>query len=321
MKLNAFITGGGGDVSSGIIDCLRRADLDIDIFIGSSTLEIPEKYLGEKVIELPLVEDESYISTLTKSLKNLDIDLFIPAIDSEISKVAERKDEIEKNGSVKVCVCNIEMAKIFSDKYETYVFLKKNGFPVPRTELLDSRTLEFFLKAVDFPFIAKPRSGGGSLGVIEVTNSENLQAIIDLPGYVIQEKLSTSIGEYTAGFYLGIDLEVKGLCVLERILRKGSTMYAERIFNSEIEEQLERLIVMMNISHGNIQFTIENGLVVPFEINPRFSGSTYIQREAFNGPEHYVRERILGQRIEKQKNSIPIRAVRRSNIEFLESQI
>ena len=321
MSLNAFITGGGGDVSSGIVACLRETDLDINFFIGSSTLEIPEKYMGENIVELPLVEHESYMPALITSLKDLDIDFFVPAIDGEISKIAEQRDEIEKNAHVKVCVCDFETAQIFSDKFKTSVFLKNHGFPVPRTELLNGQTLQTFEKEVKFPFIAKPRIGGGSLGVIEVADMDQLKTIANLPDYVIQEKLSTSTGEYTAGFYLGKDSEVKGLCVLRRILRKGSTMYAERVLNSQIEEQLEKMILSMSISHGNIQFTIENGLVVPFEINPRFSGSTFVQREAFNGPENYVRERVLGQRVEKRSNSIPIRAVRQTSITFLESTI
>lgn len=59
----------------------------------------------------------------------------------------------------------------------------------------------------------------------------------------------------------------------------------------EIREQAERIaIVLGSVGPINVQGRMRNGVLLPFEINPRFSASTYLRTLAgFNEIDVYLR--------------------------------
>ena len=112
---------------------------------------------------------------------------------------------------------------------------------------------------------------------------------------MVQEYIPEDEGEYTIGVLSFPDTEVLGSIVMKRIFNSKlsvayrgksgliSSGYSQGLIyrNREIEKQAIEIAKAIG-SKGpiNIQGRIRNGKIVPFEINPRFSASTYLRAMA-----------------------------------------
>ena len=316
-RIKVLVSGGGGDVANALIDCFSKSNLDLEVSIASSSESALFTYYADHHVLLPKVGTDRYVVSLIETLRNLSIDIFFPTIASEIALVAAHADEIQGRTGSMVFVGKKDLVETFSDKYATVNFLQAHNFPSPATVLLDeSLNLKAFMELVGFPFIAKPRFGNGSKGVYKVRNEQDLAQVDGLSGYILQEMLPIAAGEFTAGIYVGLKQQVLGICVLKRLLDRGSTVVGQRILDSDLEIQLESIALQTKLPYVNIQFALKDNIVVPFEINPRFSGTTFMQSIAFNAPEIAIKEWVLGERLEASKNTISFSARRMNRIEF-----
>lgn len=143
-----------------------------------------------------------------------------------------------------------------------------------------------------FPYILKSRTGCGSKEVLQLENKEQVENVNFSSDKIIQEKLAGD--EYTAGVYLGKDKKVKGICIFKRKLKCGSTNFAERIIDKNMESYLSLIATKLGLDYVNIQFRLKNGLPCPFEFNGRFSGTTGMISRIFNAPEMWLKENLLG---------------------------
>lgn len=118
-----------------------------------------------------------------------------------------------------------------------------------------------------------------------------------------QEWLDPAQGEFTTGVYLGDDGDVKGTCTFRRQLRHGSTFIAERIIDLQLEQPLEDMARALGMKYLNIQSMRRGDKLIPFEFNGRLSGSTAMITRVFNAPEMFIRERLLGEKVDRIFNS------------------
>jgi carbamoyl-phosphate synthase large subunit len=316
-RLNVLISGGGGDVADATLDCLKVSTLNLNIVIASSNRNALLTYDANGLVQLPEVSSPKYLSALIKALKFLEIDIFFPTVASEMLFIAMHVQEIELQTGTKVFVGQDAMVKTFSDKYATVEFLRQNNFAYPDTCLFeDSENDMALLKRPQYPLIAKPRFGNGSKGFLIVRDRNDLSQIDRSVDYVLQEMLPVSDGEFTAGVYVAKRKTVVGVCILKRLLNNGSTVIAERILDRRVETQLENIAICANIPYVNIQFALKENVVVPFEINPRFSGTTFMQVKVLNAPEMAIKEQVLNLELEVSKNAHVYRAQRKKVIEF-----
>jgi carbamoyl-phosphate synthase large subunit len=196
-----------------------------------------------------------------------------------------------------ICVVANDAAivDLFSDKKATFNELQKHGIPIPKT--VELRNVDD-LVVVGLPCIVKPATGtGGSTSVFfAVTNEEALiyADYIRRNGSVpiAQEYVSDEEGEFTIGVLSLPDRRLVGSIALRRVLdAKLSVLYRGRggVISSgysqgyidqypDLCRQAERIADLIN-SRGpvNIQGRVRNGIFMPFEINPRFSASTYLR--------------------------------------------
>jgi carbamoyl-phosphate synthase large subunit len=294
MMVRALVSGVGGDVAQGVIRCLSNSELDIHTYKISSTLDDSWLYIDDNSFLCPHVEEERYVTFLIDFIKEHEIDIFFPCIDSEILAISLNKQRIENETSATVFVDNIEKIRVCDDKLLTARFLEENGFKFPKTVSLTS------YKEIEFPLIVKQRTGCGSREVYLVNSDKELETFEENDNYILQEYLEDP--EYTAGLYLGDDGEVKGRCIFKRQLRNGSTYTAERINNPFYEEALTAIAKSIGLKYTNIQFRLKDGEVCPFEINSRFSGTTGIIGRVFNAPEMAIKEKVLNRKINKVVN-------------------
>jgi carbamoyl-phosphate synthase large subunit len=200
--------------------------------------------------------------------------------------------------------------------------LKQHGFPVPKTVVLDSIA---DLRRVDFfPAILKPYvNGGGSSHTYLIQDAEELKLFCRyLLKYglklMVQEYIGTGEGEYTVGVLSDPQGAVMTTVGIRRFVSFG---LSNRMRVRSRSKKGETLIVSSGISQGviigdrtilnqcrniarallstgplNIQCRVVKGKVYTFEINPRFSGTSYMRALAgINEPDLWIRRCLLGE--------------------------
>jgi len=286
--INVLVSGVGGDVAQGVIRCLDKSDLQLQIFKISSSVDDSWLYVDDNSFICPTIY-EGYIQYLIKFINKYQIDIFFPCIDLEIPVISENKDKIEAETSCKVFVDDFYKIQICNDKYMTAKYLEDFSLPHPETDLVAT------VEHNKFPVIIKSREGCGSKDIHLINSKEEIKPFLNNKDYIIQEYLEGD--EYTAGVYLGDDNKIKGVCILKRTLKDGSTYTAERILDLQLEEEIATIATHVRMKYLNIQFRLKNGKVCPFELNGRFSGTTGIISNVFNAPEMAIKELVLKQKI------------------------
>lgn len=182
-----------------------------------------------------------------------------------------------------------------SDKAKTFAQLAEHGIPVPRTiSIADEQDLE----QIGFPCIVKPAIGsGGSAAVFFAVNADEAMTYADFirrsgSSPIAQEYVHDEEGEFTIGVLSLPDGRVAGSIALRRTLdAKLSVAYRGRggLISSGYTQghigeyrdlcgQAEKIAEAIG-SRGpiNVQGRVRDGVLLPFEINPRFSASTYLR--------------------------------------------
>jgi len=282
--INVSVSGVGGDVGQGVIRCLNKSDLELRIFKISSSVNDSWLYLDNDCFISPTIY-EDYISYLIKFINTHKIDIFFPCIDLEIPIISKNKDKIQSKTSCKVFVDDYHKIQICNDKYMTARYLEDFSLSCPETDLITT------IDHNKFPVIIKSREGCGSKDIHLIYSKEEIRPFLNNKDYIIQEYLDGD--EYTAGVYLGEDNRIKGVCILKRTLKDGSTYTAERVLDLQLEEEIAAIASHVRMKYLNIQFRLKNGKVCPFELNGRFSGTTGIISNVFNAPEMAIKELVL----------------------------
>ena len=144
------------------------------------------------------------------------------------------------------------------------------------------------------------------------------------PQFVVQEYVGTAAQEYTVGVLFGADGTFLNSIAVKRSIGTALTVRTSVPNRTGRDELGPNLIVSSGISQGtvgtwpavtrpceeiaaalgpcapvNIQCRLVDGDVVPFEINPRFSGTTSLRAMAgYNEPDVLIRREVLGEEIE-----------------------
>jgi carbamoyl-phosphate synthase large subunit len=311
MTIKVLISGVGGDVGQGVFKALSSSKLDIEIYTTCISEHSSWLYINEKSFIAPLSADEEYIPFLIRLIKRFGIKVFFPTVDREIIKIAREKTYIENETGALVFVDDMEKVITCDDKLKTSCFLKENGFAYPYSVDADNIVaINDLISNQGFPLIVKKRNGKGSEDIFKVKNDTELNNHLNDSGFMVQEWLDPLQGEYTSGIYLGDDGEIKGLCTFRRKLKGGSTYIAERIIDSQLERPLESIARVLGMKYVNIQSMRKGNKLIPFEFNGRLSGTTAIVSKVFNAPEMFIRERLLGERLERIENKVSFVAMR-----------
>lgn len=267
--LRFLITGIGGDVAQGISKVIRESFSDVMI-LGS---DVGEKHAGILFVEtfrlVPSANSNTYISTIASLVNEFNIDILIPTSEPEIEVLSGFPD------SEFPCTILTPGRKVVNyclDKFETNQFLMSIGLDVPWTIKSENDLPK------DYPCIFKGSKGAGSkLLYIVVDQAEAKYLAQKHIGTIFQELLLPEDKEITCAVYRSSSGEVSILQLL-RSLVGGATSWARVVFEPEVErvcrlvaEELE-LIGSMNIQ---LRLTADGPRI--FEINPRFSSTTYMR--------------------------------------------
>ncbi len=285
MKSNILITGTGSLIGQAIIKSINFSEIrDKITLVGCDYFpNTVGSFWCDKNYVLPdllnPLEIENWKNAIINIVMKSEVRIIFVGVDFELAFFADLKAELKEKYECTVIVSNKKVIEIGNDKYKTYEFLLEHGIRAPRTYLLE----EMEDSKLDYPFILKPRNGARSRGVEIVKGVEsylNLYEKYKDKNYIAQELIGTCDTEYTCGI-----LCWDGVCIdniiLKRVLKEGNTIYAEYSGNSEtkIKEYIKCIgDALKPYGSCNLQLrTDKDGIPYLFEINPRFSGTTYMR--------------------------------------------
>jgi carbamoyl-phosphate synthase large subunit len=171
---------------------------------------------------------------------------------------------------------------------------------------------------VPHPCIVKPATGsGGSRLVFLATSAAESEAYVGLltalgQTALVQEYVPLDEGEFTIGVLSLADGSVFGSVAMQRLFHAKlsvlfetaaglvSSGYSQGLIDefADLRAEAEQIAAALgSVGPLNIQARRRGGRLIPFEINPRFSASTYLRALAgFNEVDICLRHRLGGER-------------------------
>ena len=266
--------------------------------------------LCDKTVRVSL---NRYIDHLVEISRDEHVQAIVPGAEEPMRLITAEAGRFSREG-IRLAMNSQEVVNRLADKERCFIELQHLGIAIPRTVAATEPTM---LDRVPFPCIIKPSvESGGSSFVFFARNREeaNLYATyLKVAGKrpIAQEYIAHTNGEFTVGVLSGLDGTVLGVIAMERafpaklsIALKGddfliSSGFSQGHFNqypSVCETARAIALAVGSVGPLNIQGRVDKaGRFLPFEINPRFSATTYLRALAgFNEVDHFIR-RLMGE--------------------------
>jgi len=244
-----------------------------------------------------IIDRDNYVKDVIDACKAVEATFLVPGGEEPMLLLGEASEMLSSNG-ITLLGNSKRVISLFSNKDETFKTLASLGIAVPKTTSITShKDIEY----VGLPCIVKPSTGsGGSANVFYATSVDEAfmyATYIQNGGGkpIAQEYISEEEGEFTVGVLSLPTKEVVGEIALKRSLKsklslsyndrggKISSGYSQGYIGEYVElcSQASAIATLIG-SEGpiNIQGRVRDGILIPFEINPRFSASTYLRAMA-----------------------------------------
>lgn len=207
-----------------------------------------------------------------------------------------------------------KVVELCSDKGRLFDRLRELGLPMPFTATVrDVRDLP----DLPGPLVVKPALGsGGSSLVFLAADRDEAAAQVALilrnrEAAIVQEYVPDDEGEFTVGVLHLPDGSLAGSIALRRLFHTKlsvalrsplgliSSGYSQGLVEDapEVRRQAERIAAALQ-SRGplNVQARLRGGVLIPFEVNPRFSASTHLRTLAGFNEVHVFLQALLNGR-------------------------
>lgn len=299
---NILVTGTGSLIGQAIIKSLKKSRFNSEWrLVGCDYFQnTVGSFWCDKNYVLPdILQSGMYIKWKNKIfniVEENEIKIIYIGVDFELLLFEELKQEIEERYKCIVVVSSKKTLEIGNDKYKTFQFLRDNKLNYASTFLIEDQEKE----VLEYPYILKPRVGARSKGVYVISSEEELhEKSKEVSAGIVQELIGTSEQEYTCGV---ICLEGKMISsiALKRTLKEGNTFIAEyrKNYPVQIYDYLSAISNKLQIFGScNFQLRLNEGQEpVLFEINPRFSGTTYIRSLFGYNEVEYITRWILNRK-------------------------
>ncbi|MDH4316979.1 MAG: ATP-grasp domain-containing protein [Desulfobulbaceae bacterium] len=259
------------------------------------------------------VSRDDYVQSVLRACLECEAGILIPGGEQPMVLLGDAHGTFADAG-IRLLSNTPEVISLNSDKNKTFQLLAECGISIPRTVALNNKR---DLEQIGQPCIVKPATGsGGSAGVFFALNVDEAMVYADFirksgSQPVAQEYIDDREGEFTIGVLSLPNGRVAGSIALRRTFdaklsvayrgRGGliSSGYSQGYIGeySELCRQAEEIAKSIG-SRGplNIQGRVCDGTLLPFEINPRFSASTFLRAMAgFNEIDILIKYLASGQ--------------------------
>lgn len=269
--MRVIVGSAGSSTGYGIVKSLRAA-FGENIFIVAADTNAPHlvaaSMISDVFVSVSKASDDSFKGQLRKIVNEHNIKIIFPVHNTEVSVVAEMRQELK---GVYVVASSRDVIDISNDKILGFEVLGKKGLPVPAT-----CKAEEVSNVPEQGLFLKPRFGVGSVGVTLCRSMHDIRDLLDksTDDYIAQTVCYPP--EITVDFFSDGNGYVYSVC-RERLEVKAGVCVKARIFQSpEVERLISEFVALtgytgvacvqlMKDHSGNYVFT---------DINPRTGGGT-----------------------------------------------
>lgn len=306
-NISVFVTGAGCAVGQAILKSLNVSKYELNIFVGDISKTSIEFYLKNKIL-IPKVEQKNSLKWFINFLKKKKIDILFVGSEFEIDFFSKHKKEIEKKTNTIVCVSDYKIIKLFNNKLSTIEFLEKNNFNHPRTFAIKKNIKNKNDIKLKFPFYLKDTHGTSSKNVFLINSFQELRENIKkIKNPLIQETLGKKYDvnkfhdEFTCSVFYKKNGQILGPFLSERILKHGTSWVLRTVKNDNLKKYIVSVSKKIK-GTGSVNFQLKRHKkkFYIFEINPRFSGTTFSRAIFnFNEPEMFIENYFFNKMINK----------------------
>jgi carbamoyl-phosphate synthase large subunit len=268
MKLNALVTGIGGDIGQSIGKIILDSP---GLFHPPVGTDLHDKHAGIFIFKnhhsISSIHSESYFEQIQGLIEKYSIDVIIPTSEAELRVYQTQMHSSDFPIQIPVLTANQTSMEIGFDKLSTIHFLAQHNLPYPETCLLKE------MGVFDHKIIIKNRASAGSKDIFVIANQTDLDFYRQkYPDFIAQMYLDSS-DEYTCGVFR--NAKGKSACIIyKRRLSGGYSVYGEIIHDDSIEALCLSIAEKLKLQGSiNIQLKLIEGIPYVFEINPRFSST------------------------------------------------
>lgn len=204
------------------------------------------------------------IDDLARVCREYDIDIVVPFVDGAVAVAAR----LAENTGIFSPSCTAPQAEAMFDKAAAACIFTEAGIPVPETYTPASNITAW---------IAKPRHGSASKGIVEIDTTDQLAKILDhADEYLIQQRIDRR-DEYTVDCYVSMHSgEPLAIVPRKRIeVSGGEVVRTETVIFPEIVELTRKALAATRLRGAvTVQFIhdLDNNRCLLMEINPRLGG-------------------------------------------------
>ncbi len=301
---------GGASLGTEILKCLdlvRRYDV-----FGCDISPLAYGHYQDGFVETFLADRERYVESLMEICIANDIRAIIPGAEEPMNLLVPRAAEFREVG-IHIAGNSPEVTTTCSDKQRLFERLMELNLPVPVT--VSVSTVDEF-RDFPCPCVIKPTTGtGGSRFVFLASDRDEAilyvrYVLANCDTALVQEYVPLDEGEFTIGVLSLSDGRPVASIALQRLFHAKlsvlakteagliSSGYSQGLVDEflEVRSQAERIAQSLRSTGPiNIQARLRDGVLLPFEINPRFSASTCLRAMAgFNEIDMYLQYALYG---------------------------
>ena len=322
-NINVLVTGaGGGGNGEQLVKCLKMPSCHYTVVATDQTIEAATQSGADECRTLPPASHPEYTEALISLCDKENVRAIFPGSEPELRRISADREKISPHVDL-LAINPKHVIDICSDKFETNVFLEKHGFPFPKSVNIFGVEQ---VKEIDFfPVVLKPTVGGGSQHVYLAQSTNELSLLVGyllnyFDHFLVQEYVGKTDQEYTVGVLLDGDGNLINSIAVRRFIM-SSLSNRIKMKNKTAKKYLgETLAISSGISQGeigrfpevtkyceqvalamgcryavNVQCRLVDGIPYVFEINPRFSGTSYMRAMVgYNEPDILIKKHIFG---------------------------
>jgi carbamoyl-phosphate synthase large subunit len=311
---NVMVAGiGGASLGTEILKSLRDAGR-YRIF-GCDVSGFAYGHYEQGLADTFIVSRKRYVGSVLDLCIAKGIQVLIPGGEEPLVLLGPAAGDFLKSG-VHIAANSPEVIATCSDKRCFFERMQMLELPTPWTVSIQERSELANLKNPPCPCIIKPSTGtGGSRFVFMALNQSEIALYVEhllCNGLtaLVQEYIGLDEGEFTVGILSLPDGRLAGSIAMQRLFNaKLSVLVSTKAGlissgNSQglidefpgVRAQAEKIAwALHSVGPMNVQGRVRDGILIPFEVNPRFSASTYLRAMAgFNEVDMYLQYVLYG---------------------------
>ncbi len=307
-----LVTGAGGAAVPGLIRGLQAQGYRV-VAVDTNP-QAAGLYLADVGRVIPEGRSDDFLPALRQICRREQVDVVMPLVDEELVKATELGTDV-----LGVILPHRQFVELCLDKGQLMTALGAIGVPVPETQ-----TASADWRGIQYPVIAKPRTGRGSRGVALLHEAVALQDHLNAVGVAPDQMLLQSFidgPEYTVSVVAWRDGSTQAVVPKLILKKQGITQLAVTERVPAIDAVCRTIQARLRADGPfNVQLRIDRaGRPVVFEINPRFSTTVSLTVAAgVDEPGMLVRQALGGPPVENDQWTAGLVLVRQTTDVFLD---